>query len=161
VVDQAEGAHLDFVGLLDGMRAMGLITYPSPPLLAFLEEYPGMFQAEVLPRLDPADRAVLAQVASPLLAAVVAAAAAPGASALSRAGKSAGVPLKLVDFVGSTERLAWARENGCPSGARTCLCRSGGAVVCAGAGAFCKRLFRQSLFIPALSTRHSSRYATQ
>jgi hypothetical protein len=37
---------------------------PLPPLLEFLEEYPGLFAAEVLPRLDPSDRAVLAQVAT-------------------------------------------------------------------------------------------------
>jgi len=30
------------------------------------------------------------------------------------AGKSRGVPLKLVEFVGSVARLAWAKSNGCP-----------------------------------------------
>ena len=28
--------------------------------------------------------------------------------------------LKLVDFCGSVERLAWAKDNGCPWEARTC-----------------------------------------
>ena len=61
-----------------------------PPLLAFLGEYPGLFAAEVLPRLGPGDRAVLAQVAHPLLAAV-SAAAPPANSGLPRAGQSEGV----------------------------------------------------------------------
>ena len=90
-----------------------------PPLLEFLEEYPGLFEEEVLVRLDPADRTVLSQVARPLLAAVAAAAAAAD-SGLPRAGKSAGVPLKLIDFVGSEKRLAWAKSNGCPWIAATC-----------------------------------------
>ena len=94
---------------------------PMPPLLKFLEEYPGLFVEEVIGRLDPADRAVLAQVAHPLLAAVeAAAAAAEGGSGLPRAGKSAGVPLKLAAFVGSEKRLAWAKSNGCPWTERTC-----------------------------------------
>jgi hypothetical protein len=40
---------------------------PRPPLLDFLEEYPSLFAAEVLPRLYPAHLAVLAQVATPCL----------------------------------------------------------------------------------------------
>jgi len=91
---------------------------PRPPVLEFLEEYPALFAAEVLQRLDPGDRAVLAQVASPLLAAVAAAAAVD--SRLPRAGKSAGVPLKLVEFLGSDKRLAWAKSNGCPWTEATC-----------------------------------------
>jgi len=92
---------------------------PKPPLLVFLEEYPGLFAAEVLPRLDCGDRAVLAQVAHPFLAAVAAAAAAADSS-LPRAGKSEGVPLKLVEFLGTAERLAWAKSNGCPWTEKTC-----------------------------------------
>jgi hypothetical protein len=30
------------------------------------------------------------------------------------------VPLKLTDFVGSVERLAWAKDNGCPWESKTC-----------------------------------------
>jgi len=92
---------------------------PIPPFLAFLGDYPGLFAELLLPRLDPGDRAVLAQVAHPLLAAVSSAAAAVD-SDLPRAGKSAGVPLKLLEFFGSAERLAWGKSNGCPWIAATC-----------------------------------------
>ena len=85
-------------------------------MLEFLEEYPGLFAAEVLQRLDPGDRAVLARVASPLLAAVAAAA------AEADSGKGAGVPLRLVEFLGSEKRLAWAKSNGCPWTEATCAC---------------------------------------
>jgi hypothetical protein len=93
---------------------------------------------------------VLAQVASPFLAAVTAAAAAPGpvdselgtgltslsagltslgAVRLPRAEKSAGVPLKLVDFVESGRRLAWGKANGCPWVANTCTVIARGTAV--------------------------------
>jgi len=92
----------------------------SPLLGPLLEELPDVFAAEVLPLLDPTDRAVIAQVGPQWLAAVV-------VSGLSRAGKSTGVPLILNDFVGSVGRLAWARENGCPWDTRTgWLVSSGG-----------------------------------
>ena len=68
----------------------------------------------MLPRLNPADLAVVAQVGPPWLAAVV-------ASGLARAGKTVGVPLRITEFVGSAERLAWAKANGCPWTARTCI----------------------------------------
>ena len=67
----------------------------------------------MLPWLDPSDLTVLAQVGRPWLAAVL-------ASGLQRAGKSARVPLKLSEFVGSVERLAWAKANRCPWEAQTC-----------------------------------------
>ena len=86
---------------------------PQPPLLALLEDLPDFFVKEVLGRLDPTDRAVLAQVGWPWLAAVVRAA---SEDRLPCAGKSRGVPLKLVDFVGSVARLRWAKVNGCPWG---------------------------------------------
>ena len=72
-----------------------------------------MLAAEVLSRLDPADRAVVAQVGRPWLAAVL-------ASGLPRAGKTEGDPLKITQFVGSVGRLAWTKANGCPWVARTC-----------------------------------------
>jgi len=57
---------------------------------------------------------MLAQVGKPWLAVVV-------ANNLPRAGKRAGAPpLKLVDFVGSETRLAWAKSNGCYWTERTC-----------------------------------------
>ena len=68
----------------------------------------------VLSRLDPTDCAILARVAKPWLAVVL-------ANILPRAGKGGAVKLKLVDFVGSIERLAWAKDNGCPCEERTCF----------------------------------------
>ena len=63
----------------------------------------------VLSRLyptDPTDCTLLARVAKPWLAVVV-------ANNLPRAGKGGAVPLKIEDFLGSVERLAWAKDNGC------------------------------------------------
>jgi len=55
------------------------------------------------------------------LAAVATAAAEGGAAPdLPLAGKSAEVPLKLMEFCGSVARLAWAKANGCPWGGTTC-----------------------------------------
>jgi len=113
VVGHAARAVLREDEVLCGLRAKGLTTYPSPLLGRLLEELPEVFAAEVLPRLPPADRTVLAQVGPLWLAAVV-------SSGLSRAGKTAGVPLKLKDFVGSIARLSLARDNGCPWVERTC-----------------------------------------
>ena len=100
--------------LLGRLREAGLINYPSPLLGALLERLPEVLAAEVLPQLDPADRAVVAQVGRPWLAAVV-------ASGLPLAGKTAGVPLKVEEFVGSVGRLAWAKANGCSWTARTSI----------------------------------------
>jgi len=80
---------------------------------SLLESLPEVLAAEVLPRLDPADRAVLAQVGRPWLAAVV-------ASGLACAGKTAGVPLTINAVVGSAERLAWSKANGCPWVVKVC-----------------------------------------
>jgi hypothetical protein len=53
-------------------------------------------------------------VAKPWLAVVL-------ANKLPRAGMTEeAVKLKVVDFVGSVERLAWAKANGCPWEKRTC-----------------------------------------
>ena len=67
MVGLAEGAHLGEDELLRVLRENGLTTYPSPllanpsPLLAFFDEYPDLFNDEVLPRLDPPARASLAR----------------------------------------------------------------------------------------------------
>ena len=50
----------------------GLITHPSPLLGRLLEEMPGFLAAEVLSRLDPVTRTMIAQVGRPWRAAVVA-----------------------------------------------------------------------------------------
>jgi hypothetical protein len=116
-----EDELVDKIGLagLNWLWAKGLLTYPSPLLGSLLEKLPEVLAAEVLLRVDPADLSVIAQVGSWWLAAVV-------ASGLPRAGKSEGLPLKLKEFCGSAERLAWARENGCPWGWRTCAIAAAG-----------------------------------
>ena len=60
----------------------------------------------MLARLDSTDIAVIAQVGRPWRSACV-------HSGLTWAGKSAGVPLKVKDFGGSVEWMAWAEANGC------------------------------------------------
>ena len=116
-------------GRLAGLlRAKGLITYPSPLLGPLLEEWSDVLAAEVLPWLPPTDLAMFARVGPATRAAVV-------YSELPRAGArggwrprwrvagggflEAGPLLKVEDFVGSVERLAWAKDNGCPWNART------------------------------------------
>jgi len=79
-----------------------------------MEEWGVLFEAEVLPRMDPTSRAVLAQVNRAGRDAVRLPA------HLACAGRTVGVKLKLVDFVGSAGRLAFALANGCPWEARTC-----------------------------------------
>ena len=109
----AEGAELPEDDLLGWLRAKGLITYPSPLLGGLLEKLPEVLEAEVLSRLDPTDVAMFARVGPASRAAVV-------ASGLPRAGTSRGaLLLNVQDFVWSVERLAWARDNGCPWNAGT------------------------------------------
>jgi len=116
-----EDEVVDKLGLagLNWLRATGLLTYPSPVLGRLFDRLPDIFAAEVLPRLDPADRAVVAQVGPLWLAAVV-------ASSLPRAGKFTGMPLKLNEFVGTVPRLAWAKDNRCPWDSRTCALAAAG-----------------------------------
>ena len=86
---------------------------PRELLAPLLEEWREVLVTHVLSQLDPTDCAMLARVAKPWLAVVL-------ASNLPRAGKQGSPPLKLVDFVGSAERLAWAKANGCPWQEITC-----------------------------------------
>jgi hypothetical protein len=98
-----------------------------PPLLDLVERFPDLFEREVLRRLRPIDRTFLAQAGRACWAVVA-------ASDLPRAGTRAEVLRRsewvvrhrLVAFVGSVERLAWAKASGCPWVARTCAL---GAVV--------------------------------
>ena len=83
-----EDELLDQLGLpgLNWLRAQGLLTYPSPLLGRLLED---MHLGIILQRLDPADRAILAQVGPRWLAAVVSsgfecAGKTPGAGAYTR-----------------------------------------------------------------------------
>ena len=114
VVGQAEGAEvgLDEDELLSGLRATGMITYPSPLLGGLLEDLPEVLVAEVLRRLDPTALTMLAQVGRPWLAAVL-------ASELPRLSKGVRVRLQLEGFCTSVERLAWAKANGCMWGEPT------------------------------------------
>ena len=45
---------------------------------------------------------------------------------LPRAGLTGGMPLRVMDFVGTAERLAWAKANGCEWSGRTCAYAAGG-----------------------------------
>jgi len=112
LLGRAEGSELPEDELLGRLREWGLITYPSPLLGGLLEKLPEVLEAEVLSQLDPTDVAMFARVGSASRAAVV-------ASGLPRAGANGDAPLEKDDFVGSVERLAWARDNGCPWNAWT------------------------------------------
>ena len=92
---------------------------PSELLEPLLEEWPDLLGL-VLAWLDPTDCALLAQAGNPWLAAVV-------SRGLPRAGKRGAVLLKLKDFVGRVETLAWAKDNACPWEEETCaLATTGG-----------------------------------
>jgi len=84
------------------------------PLLDLLQT--DLFVKEILERLDPIDRTMLAQVGRPWLAAVL-------ASGLPRLPNSlnSAFPrrLRLADYCTSGERLAWAKANGCSWGGET------------------------------------------
>ena len=81
------------------------------PLLDLLQRHPDFFSEEVLKRLDPTARTMLAQVGRPWLAAVL-------ASGLPRLPKGVRVMLQLKELCTSVVRLAWAKANGCPWGVR-------------------------------------------
>ena len=109
--------------LLLRLRELGLITYPSPLLGGLLEKVPEVLEAEVLARLDPTDLVLFGQVGLACRAAVVAFFGVPQTSDDSDdEGTEEGGPLLLraEDFVGSVERLAWAKERGCPWDEGTC-----------------------------------------
>jgi len=91
------------------------------PLLDLLERFPDLCVQRVLAHLDPIDRTFLAQAGSACRAAVV-------ASGLRRAGgptvdESERIVWRVThlmsEFCTSVERLAWAKANSCPCGART------------------------------------------
>jgi hypothetical protein len=105
--------------LLVLLREAKLISYPSP-LGRLCEELPDVVAAEILPRLDPPDLALFGQVGQGCRAAV-------GVFGERQGGEGRPLLLKIEDFVGSVERLAWARENGCPWDEGTCsLAATGG-----------------------------------
>jgi len=79
------------------------------PLLDLLQT--DLFPKEVLERLNPMARTMLAQVGRPWLAAV-------RASGLPRLPSGVPVRLQLAEYCTSPERLAWAKANGCPWGGK-------------------------------------------
>jgi len=91
------------------------------PILDLLQRFPDLFAQKVLAHLDPIDRTFLAQTGGACRAAVA-------ASDLPRAGTRREVlgrtvwvvTHRLVRFCTSVERLAWAKNNGCPWDEATC-----------------------------------------
>jgi hypothetical protein len=101
------GGEVSERDVLGALRARGHII--KPLLSRMLEELPSICESTVLPLMDATSRAMLARVSRAWRATVV-------SSGLPRAGTRARrlVPLKLRDFGGSLELLAWAMANGCP-----------------------------------------------
>jgi len=91
--------------LLDALREKGLITYPSPLLGRLVEDLPEVFEKEVLPRLDPTGRALLARVGRGVGGAVE-------SSGLPLAGSSEEAPFMVVDFVGPSSFWLGQRRTG-------------------------------------------------
>ena len=111
------------------------------PLLDLLERFPGLFQKYVLEQLDPAARASLAVAARAFLGLVYPRSIFPLGPP--RAQMTAWVVkrvFKLVDFLGTSERLAWAKANGCPWVAETCALRCTGRAPCGAAVVAAARL---------------------
>ena len=86
---------------------MFVAEWRACPLRALCLALPYLFEQEVLKRLDPTDRTMLAQVGRPWLAAVL-------ISGLPRLPRGETVRLRLERFCASVERLTWAKANGCP-----------------------------------------------
>ena len=95
--DTRDGDHGDTFSLLDRL----------------LEDLPEVVERFVLPALDPSAIALLARVRRGWHAVVV-------SSGLPRAGITERRPLRVTEFCGSVERLAWAKANGCPWHEWTC-----------------------------------------
>ena len=81
---------------------------PPPQFIALLEDFPDLFQKEVLERLDPLDRGVLGRTGSAVRTAVK-------RSDLPRVGGSASGPrVSISPFCRSLSQFVWAIANGCP-----------------------------------------------
>ena len=105
-----------------GLRGAAALA-DSPLLGRLLRELSDLFDAEVLPLLDPTTRALLGRCGRACRDAVL------RSPKLPCAGRTVGVPLRVKEFVGSVGLLTWAKANGCPWGARTCeLAGAGGRV---------------------------------
>jgi hypothetical protein len=123
LADLLGAADLGEDELLLRLRELGLITYPSPLLGGLIEKVPEVLVAEVLARLNPTDVVVFGQAGRACRAAVVAFGV-PQEEEASYNSDDEGGPLllRVEDFVGSVERLAWAKARGCPWDALICLC---------------------------------------
>jgi hypothetical protein len=96
-------------------------TSSPPPLLDLLERFPDLFEKYVLEHLDPTARAELARTGSPFRDVVFPRSIFPfGLPARAETTGGSVRVFNLVDFLGSAERLAWAKANGCPWDAVTC-----------------------------------------
>jgi hypothetical protein len=107
-------------------RFRGAAALADSPLLGrLLQEWSHVFDAMVLPLLDPVTRALLGRVGQACRDAVL------RSPNLPCAGRTAGVKLLVKNFVGTVKLLAWARANGCPWNWRTCthIVRGGCLVV--------------------------------
>ena len=104
-----EGARARVVMDGPGGRVVGVEPRNLTVVLGLSDvlQVSGLFAAEVLSRLDPADLAMVRRVDRACRAAVE-------SSDLPRAGVSEEVPLEVSQFVRSVEWLAWAKANGCP-----------------------------------------------
>ena len=104
--DTRDGDHDDTFSILDRL----------------LEDLPEVVERFVLQALDPTAMALLARVRRECHAVVV-------SSDLPCAGITEGAPLRVTEFCGTVDRLAWAKANGCPWNERTCaLAARGGRI---------------------------------
>jgi hypothetical protein len=115
LLDRAGGAELSEDELLLRLKEAGLITYPSPLLARLLQELPDVLAADVLARLDPADRTSLAAVARMWRDAAYPISVFP--TGLPRAEKPGAA--RILNIVGCLGPSSWAKETGCPWVART------------------------------------------
>jgi len=94
---------------------------PRPPFIALLEDFPDLFQKEVLERLDPVDRGLLGRTGSAVRTVVK-------RWGLPRVGGSAEEPrVGIVAFRHSLSTFIWAVANSCPwQHATTCQILAGG-----------------------------------
>jgi hypothetical protein len=103
------------------------------PLLDLLQRFPDLFLKELLERLFPTARGSLARTGIAFWDMVFPRSIFPYGllhTETPASGAGAARVFKLVDFLGTFERLAWAKANGCPWTAQTCsLAALGGHLV--------------------------------
>jgi len=105
-----------------GLRGAAALA-DSPLLGRLLGELTDVFDAEVLPLLDPTTRALLGRVGQACRDAVL------RSHKLPCAGRTVGVKLQVEEFVWSVQLLAWAKANGCPWDWRCCALAAGSGCV--------------------------------